>query len=173
MSLVASDDCSTLPNPPRALPASFTDQDFHYSPVMDYDTDSCYNVPAVGYDSSGNIAVAQGLPLGDHSTDCCRDKSDLDNTNAYSRQRCNSGYCAYMYAYYFEKDVGADIVGDAAGHKNDWEHVIVWVKQVCLDFTHQIQVFIPTLTKVLPITTIIGYWCSGMGFCIQAQWLGK
>jgi necrosis inducing protein (NPP1) len=39
-----------------------------------------------------------------------------------SRQRCNSGYCMYMYDYYFEKDYA-----DVGGHKHDWEHIIVWV----------------------------------------------
>ncbi|KAH7362814.1 fibronectin type III domain-containing protein [Plectosphaerella cucumerina] len=52
----------------------------------------------------------------------CRDRADLENTNVYSRQRCNSGYCMYMYDYYFEKDYAA-----VGGHKHDWEHIIVWV----------------------------------------------
>jgi hypothetical protein len=38
-----------------------------------------------------------------------------------SRQRCNSGWCAYYYEYYFLKDTAAP------GHTHDWEHIIVWV----------------------------------------------
>jgi hypothetical protein len=33
-------------------------------------------------------------------------------------------FLAYMYGYYFEKDQAAP----AAGHKHDWEHIIVWVQ---------------------------------------------
>ncbi|KAH6707462.1 fibronectin type III domain-containing protein [Verticillium dahliae] len=44
------------------------------------------------------------------------------NDSLSSRQRCNSGWCAYMYDYYFEKDHA-----DIGAHKHDWEHIIVWV----------------------------------------------
>jgi hypothetical protein len=34
-----------------------------------------------------------------------------------------------MYAYYFEKDVNLEhVCGVGAGHRHDWEHVVVWVK---------------------------------------------
>jgi hypothetical protein len=51
---------------------------------------------------------------------------DLDDANVYSRSKCNNGWCAYMYAYYFEKDQMAS--GPVGGHKHDWEHVVVWVQ---------------------------------------------
>ncbi|KAI5918137.1 necrosis inducing protein-domain-containing protein [Camillea tinctor] len=111
--------------PPTALPERATDNDKKWQPALDFDTDSCYNVPAV--DAEGN--VAKGL---DHNysgpSEDCRDASDLDNNNVYSRQRCNNGWCAYLYDYYFEKDVAVPYVADAGGHRHDWEHIAVFVQ---------------------------------------------
>lgn len=86
---------------------------------MDFDTDGCYNTPAI--DADGNIA--EGLDPGSGNSDGCRDESDLSNNNVYSRARCNNGYCAYLYDYYFEKDTAAGALG---GHRHDWEHIAVW-----------------------------------------------
>lgn len=112
-------------NPPKALPQNATQDDLKWQPTMDFDTDSCYNVPAIGPDGT----LSQGL---DHNNtgaaDGCRDQADLDNTNAYSRARCNNGRCVYLYDYYFEKDVAVQHVADVGGHVHDWEHVAVWVK---------------------------------------------
>lgn len=34
-----------------------------------------------------------------------------------------------MYGYYFEKDVALEnVCGVGAGHRHDWEHVVVWVQ---------------------------------------------
>ncbi|MDX3235201.1 NPP1 family protein [Streptomyces sp. ME03-5709C] len=116
---------AAVPDPPRALPQNATENDLKWEPAVDYDGNACYNVPAIGPDG----AISQGL---DHnnttSSENCRDQSDLDNTNAYSRQRCNLGWCAYLYDYYFEKDVAVENVADCCGHVHDWEHVAVWVK---------------------------------------------
>lgn len=111
-------------NPPTALPQKATADDLRWQPSMDFDTDGCYNVPAI--DKDGNIA--QGLPH-DWTTPSadCHDKSDLLNNNVYSRQRCNNGWCAYIYDYYFEKDVAIPDFADV-GHTHDWEHIAVWVK---------------------------------------------
>ncbi|MGW6513098.1 NPP1 family protein, partial [Streptomyces niveus] len=57
----------------------------------------------------------------------CRDSWDLDNTNGYSRSKCNNGWCAIMYGLYFEKDQ-AVIGSGLGGHRHDWEHVVVWVQ---------------------------------------------
>ena len=58
----------------------------------------------------------------------CRDESDLDNNNVYVRTRCNNGWCAHLYAYYFEKDVGMlGVAGPGGGHTHDWEHIVVFV----------------------------------------------
>ena len=75
---------------------------------------------------SAQGTIAEGLP---HSwtgiTSNCRDLSDLDNNNVYARQRCNSGWCVYLYGYYFEKDVAIPNFLDT-GHTHDWEHIAVW-----------------------------------------------
>jgi hypothetical protein len=129
----AADDSTVVP--PPALPQFATDSDAKYSPVLDYDTDSCYNVPAIGIDSNGNTLISQGLGHKNVGyTTWCRDQSDLDNTNAYSRQRCNNDWCAYMYDYYFEKDVQQSYDLADAGHTHDWEHIIVWVKSGDVQF---------------------------------------
>ena len=61
------------------------------------------------------------------STASCHDPSDLDNTNGYSRYKCNNGWCAIMYDLYFEKDQA--VAGSSlGGHRHDWEHVVVWVQ---------------------------------------------
>ncbi|KAI9150282.1 NLP effector protein 10 [Paramyrothecium foliicola] len=110
-------------DPPRALPQRATANDLQWQPSLDFDNDGCYNVPAV--DASGTIV--QGLP---HSwtglSSDCRDASDLANNNVYSRQRCNNGWCVYLYDYYFEKDVSLPYLPDP-GHTHDWEHIAVWV----------------------------------------------
>ncbi|SPO05487.1 uncharacterized protein DNG_08174 [Cephalotrichum gorgonifer] len=110
--------------PPTALPQRATANDLRWQPSLDFDKDGCYNVPAIS--ASGEIA--QGLP---HSwvglSSECRDASDLDNNNVYSRQRCNSGWCVYLYDYYFEKDVAVPYFQDV-GHTHDWEHIAVWVR---------------------------------------------
>ncbi|KAF4120412.1 Necrosis inducing protein (NPP1) [Geosmithia morbida] len=110
-------------NPPSALPQKATANDLKWQPVLDFGNDGCYNVPAI--DAAGNIV--KGL---DHdwasTSEGCHDESDLDNNNVYSRQRCNNGWCIYIYDYYFEKDVAIPHFLDT-GHKHDWEHVAVWV----------------------------------------------
>lgn len=64
-------------------------------------------------------------------TSGCRDRQDLDRQNVYSRTRCNSGWCAHMYAYYFEKDQTSQIGG---GHRHDWEHVVVWTRNDRIEY---------------------------------------
>lgn len=70
--------------PPRALPSG--------------DRSSCYNTPAIGADGT----LAPGLGIGGGVTENFRSESDLNNTNAYSRYKCNNGWCAIIYGYYFE-----------------------------------------------------------------------
>lgn len=92
---------------------------------MDFDTDGCYNTPAI--DANGNINP--GLDHQSTGTSSnCHDLSDLTNNNVYSRARCNNGWCAYMYDYYFEKDVALPNVPFDPGHRNDWEHIVVFVQ---------------------------------------------
>lgn len=85
-----------------------------FQPVLDFDKDGCYQTAAI--DGSGR--VNEGLEL--HRGDCRQ--SRLQNSQTYVRQRCNNGWCAYLYGYYFERDWPAL----AGGHTHDWEHIIVW-----------------------------------------------
>jgi len=111
-----------LADPPQALPSSVSDRDGDFQPAFDYDGDGCYPTPAIGPDGT----VAPGLENSGALNGNCHDKSDLDNTNSYARSKCDdSGWCAYMYDLYFEKDQAVEGV-DAFGHRHDIEHVVVW-----------------------------------------------
>ncbi|KAI0902515.1 secreted protein [Annulohypoxylon nitens] len=115
----------TTRDPPTALPENATANDKKWQPAMDFDTDGCYNVPAIG----ANGDICPGL---DHEntglSEDCHDLSDLQNNNVYSRARCNNGYCAYLYDYYFEKDVAIANIPLDPGHRNDWEHIVVFTQ---------------------------------------------
>ncbi|KAI0841621.1 secreted protein [Hypoxylon sp. FL0890] len=112
-------------DPPKALPEKATAGDKKWQPAMDFDTDGCYNVPAI--DADGNINPGLDHENTGLATDC-HDPSDLANNNVYSRARCNNGWCAYLYDYYFEKDVAIPYVPFDPGHRNDWEHIVVFVQ---------------------------------------------
>jgi hypothetical protein len=108
--------------PPGALPEKAGKMEKSVQPAYDYDTDGCYATPAIGPDGT----IAPGLDLGGDVNGSCRDESDLDNSNIYSRSKCNNDWCAIMYASYFEKDQVSH-GGGSAGHRHDWEHIVVWV----------------------------------------------
>ncbi|GAA3045386.1 NPP1 family protein [Streptomyces glomeratus] len=112
-----------LAAPPRALPADADDLEQTFQPAYDYDTDGCYPTPAIGPDGTLN----GGLKPTGALNGSCHDASDLDNTNGYSRYKCNHGWCAIMYALYFEKDQAVPGIS-LGGHRHDWEHVVVWVQ---------------------------------------------
>ncbi|KAG5991385.1 hypothetical protein E4U43_004040, partial [Claviceps pusilla] len=113
---------------PKALFPSSSSDAMHYQPVLDYDGDSCYNVPAI--DAQGNVASGLRAAYTTNISGGCRDPKHLDNQNVYVRSRCNNGWCAYMYEHYFEKDVGLEHVGGvASGHRHEWENIVVVVKQ--------------------------------------------
>ncbi|MFG3259981.1 NPP1 family protein [Streptomyces sp. NPDC048172] len=124
VALVVAFPTTALAAPPPALPGNATDLERKFQPAYDYDKDGCYATPAIGPDG----AVAEGLKLGGDVNGECRDLSDLENTNGYARSKCNNGWCAVMYASYFEKDQAALGPG-SAGHRHDWEHVVVWVPE--------------------------------------------
>lgn len=76
-------------------------------------------MPAIGPDGTINGGLKpSGSPSGE-----CHDLADLNNTNGYSRSKCNNGWCAFVYTLYFEKDQGT-----FSGHRHDWEEVVVWVQ---------------------------------------------
>ena len=109
---------------PGGLPAAAPEADQKFQPAMDYDVDGCYPTPAIGPDGTIN----PGKNLGGDLNGECRDEVDLNDANVYSRSKCNNGWCAYMYAFYFEKDQRVPgVAGPGNGHKHDWEHVVVWV----------------------------------------------
>jgi len=106
----------------QLLPQNAEGLDQTFSPAYDYDTDGCYTTAAIGLDGTLN----PGLRLGGDVNGRCHDHAQLANANTYSRSRCNNGWCAVMYASYFEKDQAT--LGPAAiGHTHDWEHVVVWI----------------------------------------------
>ncbi|MFT9667390.1 NPP1 family protein [Streptomyces rhizosphaericola] len=108
--------------PPPPLPGNADDLERRFQPALDYDKDGCYATSAIGPDGT----IAPGLKLGGALNGDCRDLSDLENSNAYSRAKCDNGWCAILYTYYFEKDQVAP-GGLFGGHRHDWEHVVVWV----------------------------------------------
>jgi hypothetical protein len=114
---------SALADPPRALPANADGLEQTYQPAYDYDTDGCYPTPAIGPDGTLNGGLKPSGSLNGQ----CHDAGDLDNTNGYSREKCNNGWCAIMYALYFEKDQAVAGSG-IGGHRHDLEHVVVWVQ---------------------------------------------
>ena len=111
-------------DPPHNQPQTAGGTEQSFSPAYDYDTDGCYAVPAIGPDGT----LYGGLNPTGALNGNCRDKSDLDNSQTYARSKCNNGWCAVVYASYFEKDqalAGTSI----GGHRHDWEHVISWIEQ--------------------------------------------
>lgn len=111
-------------DPPSALPASHAAADGKWQPAFDYDGDGCYPTPAIGPNGTLNPGLNNSGALNGN----CHDQWDLDNTNSYSRSKCNNGWCAYLYDLYFEKDQA--VPGwDCCGHRHDIEHVVIWVNQ--------------------------------------------
>ncbi|RYP89301.1 hypothetical protein DL769_000135 [Monosporascus sp. CRB-8-3] len=107
-----------------ALPSSANEIEYKFQPLMDFDKDGCYNTAAI--DSSGNTNPGLGPVFKSPSSDC-RDGDRLQNNNVYSRKRCNNGWCAIMYEYYFEKD--QTVWGSfGVGHRHDWENVVVFAQ---------------------------------------------
>ncbi|KAI2465542.1 NPP1-domain-containing protein [Annulohypoxylon bovei var. microspora] len=118
-------------DPPQMLPAKATASGLKWQPAMDFDKDSCYNTPAI--DAQGDIAP--GLSTNNAAGGAgCRDASDLVNNNVYSRQRCNSGWCAYLYDYYMEKDTKYENAPIGGGHRHEWEHIVIWIKDDQLEY---------------------------------------
>ena len=95
-----------------------------FSPAYDYDKDGCYATAAIGPDGT----IATGLKTTGAVNGSCRDQWDLDSSQTYARSKCNNGWCAIVYASYFEKDQAVAGSG-LGGHRHDWEHVVSWVSQ--------------------------------------------
>jgi hypothetical protein len=74
------------------LPQSADEQELKFQPGLDYDSDGCYNTAAIDPDGNTN----PGKKATKRVEGECRSQAQLDNSNAYSRKRCNNGYCAIM-----------------------------------------------------------------------------
>lgn len=112
------------PRPPQALFERATRAAKFYQPAFDFDNDSCFFTSAVG----AGLELAEGFSHGGN-TGGCRDERHVmgpRDSNVYVRQRCSGEWCAYMYAFYAQKDKGFTLTG---GHPHEWEHVVVWVKE--------------------------------------------
>ncbi|MER5739690.1 MULTISPECIES: NPP1 family protein [unclassified Streptomyces] len=114
---------AALAAPPPALPANADALERTYQPAYDYDTDGCYPTAAIGPDGTLN----PGLNPSGTVSGGCRDSWDLTGTNGYSRALCDREWCAVLYGLYFEKDQAVWGSG-LGGHRHDWEHVVVWIK---------------------------------------------
>ncbi|KXX81227.1 hypothetical protein MMYC01_201422 [Madurella mycetomatis] len=107
-----------------ALPNRATSMEHQFQPVTDFDRDGCYYTSAI--DPNGNTNPGLGA-VAKCPQDDCRSLNRLQNNNVYSRMRCNNGWCAIMYEYYFEKDQA--ICGSfLGGHRHDWENIVVFVQ---------------------------------------------
>ncbi|KAJ5467907.1 hypothetical protein N7475_005659 [Penicillium sp. IBT 31633x] len=75
-------------------------------------------VPFPGVDKDGNTNA--GLkPTGNSNGDCSSSLGQI-----YVRSSSSGDYYALMYSWYFPKDEASP----GAGHRHDWEGVIVWLK---------------------------------------------
>ncbi|KAK8062596.1 hypothetical protein PG997_014693 [Apiospora hydei] len=93
-------------------------------PLTDFDTDGCYFTAAIGPGGTTNPGLS---PIAKGMAAECRDNNRLESNNLYSRSRCNNGWCAIMYEYYFEKD--QTVWGSyGIGHNHDWENIVVFAQ---------------------------------------------
>ena len=102
------------------LPESASKKELRFQPLMDFDHDGCYATAAIGREGKMNPGLTHIEASVSHD---CRD-GRLQFSNAYSRKRCNHGYCAIMYEYYFEKDLASAFTG----HRHQFENVVVFTK---------------------------------------------
>ncbi|KMS68935.1 necrosis inducing protein (NPP1) [Streptomyces viridochromogenes] len=107
----------------QPLPANATTFQQKYMPLFDYDTDGC--LPAAAVDANGRLNG--GLNNSGKITGGCRD-GHLGRANTYAQSKCQHGWCAYVYALYFEKDQVVN-GADAFGHRHDFESVVALQKQ--------------------------------------------
>ncbi|KHA62863.1 hypothetical protein NI18_20290 [Sphingomonas sp. Ant20] len=102
------------PSPVAPLPERATALDKRFQPAVDFDTDVCFNVPAV--DASGAISPAAST-YATRPPASCRAANYRTQSNVYARSRCNNGYCGRVYSYFWQSDFS---------HAFDWESIIVW-----------------------------------------------
>jgi hypothetical protein len=94
-----------------------------YQPSLKiYQGQGCVPFPAVG-----EYTASAGLKLGGARDGEC--SSSPGQVYARHKDFPNKGVHGIMYAYYFPKDQVFDGIaaGEGAGHRHDWEEVVVWV----------------------------------------------
>lgn len=89
-----------LANVLTPLPASDDQDSIKFQPVLHYDPDVCHFTAAIDENYTTNFGQS---PASNNYTEC-QQPDRLHHANAYVRKRCNSGWCAYLYAYYAEMD---------------------------------------------------------------------
>ncbi len=78
------------------LPLRASGFELLYQPLLDFDRDCCYNTAAISPSGQLNNGIGGGNPV--TALLLCRSRNRLDNSNVYSRARCNAnGWCAIMY----------------------------------------------------------------------------
>mmetsp|Transcript_24055 Transcript_24055/g.35801 ORF Transcript_24055/g.35801 Transcript_24055/m.35801 type:complete len:456 (+) Transcript_24055:389-1756(+) len=110
-----------------------------YSPVFDFDGDSCLPAAVFTCDNSNNCVQNQGLPVGNSygMTEGCRNSNFMNFSNTYHRWNRYKGrdtWEFHMFALYFEKDqtnVGSCSVpfcDICCGHRHELEQVLLVFK---------------------------------------------
>lgn len=67
-----------------------------YQPALDFDESSCYHTAAIDA-KDGSTNEGLGFEQYEEPQETCRGRMRLENSNVYSRKRCNNGTCAIMY----------------------------------------------------------------------------
>lgn len=139
-----------------AFPENASEKALKFQPVLDFVDDGCYQSVAISPDNTANSgldpfgydfpedlqppskrspAIDNGgmrpppgpPPPNGRLKTLHRCRSHLvTNSQTYVRERCNHGWCAYLYGYYFESDLNPWTIPGAGPHRHDWEHVIVF-----------------------------------------------
>jgi hypothetical protein len=103
------------------LPGRATAEQLHFLPVFVLSEGSC--MPASAIDALGRLG--KGLPAKRTMDGGCL---PFGRANVYTQSLTVGDRTAHIYAVYFPKD-GASPYG-AGGHRHDWEHVIVWTRDL-------------------------------------------
>ncbi|KAF5687850.1 necrosis inducing protein [Fusarium denticulatum] len=100
----------------QKLDANADEDSLRYQPVLYSGKNNCSHAAAIYKNGTINPGITPYAG--------CHDKPRRDGANVYTRKRCNNGWCAYMYEYYFEasKFLGLGL------REPKWEHVVVFVK---------------------------------------------
>ncbi|KAF5548202.1 hypothetical protein FNAPI_8306 [Fusarium napiforme] len=97
----------------QKLDANADEDSLRYQPAFYFEKGNCTRRKA--FDDDGNKITRVSNPAD------CFQRSRLSNRKAYTRKRCNNGWCAYMYEY--------DLAwGLLTNRKPRWESIVVFVK---------------------------------------------